>query len=265
MAAVQIGADTRAIISGASRGIGRATASALAARGATVGLVARDHSLLEDVSGQIPRSVSLPADVGDAAAVEAAVQGFTDEAGGLDLVIANAGLAHTAPFLELPPEKAEEMTRVNFLGTLNLVRSALPPMLDRGRGHVVVVSSGAALRAFPWTAVYGGTKAAQKAFAEALRHELSGSGVSVTTVFPGEVATDLHAHERESTPDWLKPGSAIPAETVADAILAAVEADRREVHVPGNVRLLGLNSLAPGLVDRLLAALRGGAAAPRRY
>jgi short-subunit dehydrogenase len=265
MAAVQIGADTRAIVSGATRGIGRATSGALAARGATVGLMARDRKLLAEAAGELPRAVELPADVGEAGAVEAAVQGFAGEAGGLELVVANAGVAHTAPFLELEPEKAEEMVRVNFLGTLNLVRAALPLMLDRGRGHIVVVSSGAALRAFPWTAVYGGTKAAQRAFAEALRHELSGTGVSLTTVFPGEVATELHAHERERTPDWLRPGEAIPAETVADAIVEAVVADRREVFVPANVRLLGLSSLAPGLVDRLLAALRGGAAAPRRY
>lgn len=154
---------------------------------------------------------------------------------------------------------------MNLLGTLNLVRAGLGPMLDRGLGHVVVVSSGAALRAFPWTAVYGATKAAQKAFAEALRHELSGTGVSVTTVFPGEVRTSLHAHERERLPDWFRPSDAIPPELVAEAIVDGVSKDRREVHVPGQVRLLGLNDLAPGLVDRLLAWIRGGAAAPRRY
>jgi short-subunit dehydrogenase len=129
---------------------------------------------------------------------------------------------------------------------------------------VVVLSSGAALRAFPWAAAYGATKAANKAFAEALRHELSGTGVSLSTVFPGEVATDLHA-EAEQLPDWRDTDGAIPAADVADALLKAVEEDRREVHVPANVRLLALNDLAPGLLDRLLALLRGGSAAPRRY
>lgn len=259
------GPDTRALVSGATRGIGKATARALAGRGATVGLIARDEGELAALAGQLPSAIALPADVGDPAAVESAVERFLAEAGGLELVVANAGIAHSGPFTELPPERAEEMTRVNFLGTLNLVRSGLPAMLDRGRGHVVVVSSGAALRAFPWTAVYGATKAAQRAFAEALRHELSGTGVSVTTVYPGEVRTGLHAHEPERTPDWLRRGDAIPAEIVADAILEAVASDRREVHVPRQVRLLGLNALAPGLVDRLLAMLRGGSAAPRRY
>jgi len=156
------------------------------------------------------------------------------------------------------------MVRTNVLGTINTVRAGLDPMLDRGRGHVVVVSSAAALRAWPWGAVYGATKAANKGFAEALRHELSGTGVSVTTVFPGEVSTEIHA-EADRLPDWRQSDREIAAADVAEATLAAVEADRREVHIPRQVRLLALNDLAPGLVDRLLASVRGGAAAPRRY
>ena len=126
------------------------------------------------------------------------------------------------------------------------MRAGLGPMLDRGRGHIVVVSSGAALRAFPWAAVYGATKAANKGFAEALRHELSGTGVSLSTVFPGEVATELHA-EAEQLPDWRDSDGAIGPEEVAAAVLEAVEEDRREVHVPRQVRLLALNDVAPGL------------------
>ena len=85
-------------------------------------------------------------------------------------------------------------------------------MLDRAHGHIVVLSSGAGLRAFPWAAVYGATKAADRGFAEALRHELSGTGVSVTTVFPGEVADRiLHAHERDLLPDWRAERARAPA------------------------------------------------------
>ena len=84
-------------------------------------------------------------------------------------------------------------------------------------------------------------------------------------MFPGEVHTNLHSHERDRMPDWWRAKDAIPPEVVAEAVVAGVEADRREVFVPGQVRLLGLNSVAPSLVDRLLAVLRGGAAAPRRY
>jgi short-subunit dehydrogenase len=137
-------------------------------------------------------------------------------------------------------------------------------MLDRADGHIAVISSGAGLRAFPWAAVYGATKAADRGFAEALRHELSGTGVSVSTVYPGEVQTALHA-EATQLPDWRNSKDAIPAEQVAEATLEAIEEDKREVFIPSQVRMLGLNGIAPGLLDRLLAALRGGAAAPRRY
>jgi short-subunit dehydrogenase len=157
------------------------------------------------------------------------------------------------------------MTRVNWLGTVYTVDAALGHLLDRGRGHVVVVSSGAGLRAFPSAAVYGATKAAQRAFAEALRHELAGSGVSVTTVFPGEIATDLHAHEPDRLPAWYHGGRRAAApEKLAAKVLAAVEADRRTVAYPPEIRLLGLNGLAPRATDALLRRLRGSSAAPRR-
>jgi NADP-dependent 3-hydroxy acid dehydrogenase YdfG len=262
---MEVGQGTRAIVSGATRGIGRATARALAGRGASVGLLARSEDELAALASELPGSVAVAADVTDAPATEGAIRGFAESAGGLELLVANAGLAHTAPFTELEAERAEEMVKVNFVGTLNQVRAALPLMLDRGRGHIVIVSSGAALRGFPWTAVYAATKAAQKTFAEALRHELSGTGVSLSTVMPGSVTTDLHSHEQDRMPDWWRRGEKIEPEAVADAIVGAVVDDRREVHVPANVRLLGLNGVAPGFVDRLLAMLRGGSAAPRRY
>ncbi len=262
---MEIGAETKAIVSGASRGIGRATARALAARGARVGLLARSEGDLDQLASSLPRSVAISADVTDAPATDAAIRRFAEKAGGLDLLVANAGIAHTAPFLELEAGRAEELTEVNFIGTLNQVRAGLPLMLNRGRGHIVIISSAAALRGFPWTAVYAATKAAQKAFAEALRHELSGTGVSLSTVMPGSVRTDLHRHEGERMPDWWRRGKKIEPEVVAEAIVKGVTEDQREVHVPANVRMLGLNSLAPGMVDRLLTVMRGGSAAPRRY
>ena len=262
---MRIDRETRAIVTGAGKGIGRAIAESLAARGARVGLVARSGDELEALAAELgERASAHPADVAERDAIEGAVSDFLARAGGLDLLVANAGIARYAPFNEQDPEHAEAMVRTNVLGTINTVRAGLDPMLDRGRGHVVVVSSAAALRAFPWAAVYGATKAANKGFAEALRHELSGTGVSLTTVFPGEVSTELHA-EATQLPDWRQSDEEIPASEVAEATLAAVTSDRREVHIPRQVRLLALNDVAPGLVDRLLAAIRGGAAAPRRY
>ena len=238
-----IGADTRAIVTGASKGIGRALAEALAARGATV---------------------VLSCDVGDRAAVEAAVTSFIEQAGGLDLLVANAGVANYGPFTEVPLELAEEMTRINWLGTLHTVHAGLPQLLDRAEGHVVIVSSGAGLRSFPWAAVYGATKAAQRMFGEALRHELSGSGVGLTMVYPGEITTSLHDHEKDRLPDWYRPGNSVPAEEMAAAIVKGVESDARAVYHPPIVRLLRIvHGISPRLADRMLRTLRGGTAAPR--
>jgi 3-oxoacyl-[acyl-carrier protein] reductase len=262
---VRIEEGTRAIVTGASRGIGRATAEGLAARGARVGLLSRGEDELAALAAKLPdESVVLAADVGDGESVAEAVERFTGETGGLDLAVVNAGIAHYGPFMHLPIERAEEMVRINLLGTLYTVKAVLPPMLDRARGHLVVVASGAALRAFPWGATYGATKAGQRAFAEALRHELSGTGVSLTTVYPGEVKTHLHDHELDRMPDWYRREEAISPGRVAEAIVKAVEEDRRHVYVPPIVRALALNSVAPRLADRLLAVLRGPTAAPRR-
>jgi short-subunit dehydrogenase len=265
MLRVDIGPDTRAIVTGATSGIGRAISLELASRGARLGLISRGADDLQRFAEEIgERATPLPADVGDREAVTAAIDSFLETDGGVEILVANAGIARYEPFAEQDPEDAEAMVRTNVLGTINTVRAGLEPMLERGRGHIVVVSSGAALRAFPWAAVYGATKAANKGFAEALRHELSGTGVSITTVLPGEVKTSLH-DEMKQIPDWRNSEDAISPEEVAEATVAGIERDRREVHVPSNVRVLGLNSLAPAFVDRLLVLLRGGAAAPRRY
>jgi short-subunit dehydrogenase len=265
MRVVKIGAGTRAIVTGATHGIGRATSRALADRGARLGLVARREDELKGLAEELgDGAIPLPADVADRDAITAAVDSFVEQAGGVEILVANAGIARYEPFADQPPEHADQMVQTNVLGTINTVRAALQPMLDRGQGHVVVVSSGAALRAFPWAAVYGATKAANKGFAEALRHELSGTGVSVSTILPGEVKTSLH-DEMKEIPDWRRSEDAIGPEEVARAAIEAIVEDRREVHVPRQVRLLAINDVAPGLLDRLLAAIRGGAAAPRRY
>lgn len=260
-----MGDQTRVLITGASRGIGRALARELDRRGAKLGLIAREPSGLEALASELHGDpLLLPADVSVRTEIERAVAEFTTVAGGIDLLIANAGVADYGPFADMPVERVERMVAVNVLGTMLTVKAGLEPMLAAGRGHVVVLSSGAGLRAFPSAAAYGGTKAAGAEFAGALRHELSGTGVSVTTVFPGEVATDLHSHEPDRLPDWRRADEAIDPAEVAAAILAAVRDDQAEVFVPSQVRLLGLNGIAPRFTDRLLRRLRGPSVAPRR-
>ena len=161
----------------------------------------------------------------------------------------------------MPLELVEELTRVNWLGTVYTVRAGLPGMLERRRGHIVIVSSGAGLRAFPHAAVYGATKAAQRGFAEALRHELEGTGVSLTIVYPGQIRTALHDHEKERMPDWYRLERAAAPEGLARSVVEGVEKDRREVFYPPSVRLLRMvHGLRPGRPTRCC----GGSCTERR-
>lgn len=264
---MQLGSGTRALVTGASRGIGRAVAHALAQRGAVVGLAARSTTDLAALAAELPGAHHvLTCDVALPVSITTAVEDFVAAAGGLDLLVANAGIAHYEPVAEQSLVHIEHMTAVNWLGTVHAVQAALPYMLDQGSGHIVVMSSGAGLRGFPGAAAYSATKAAQRMFAEALRHELAGTGVSVTTVYPGEVRTSLHDHERTRMPGWYRGGpDAASPEALAARIIKAVERDRRHLHYRPFVKGMGiLHGLSPSIADRVLRRLRGDSAAPRR-
>ncbi|HVF77108.1 MAG TPA: SDR family NAD(P)-dependent oxidoreductase [Solirubrobacteraceae bacterium] len=264
---MQIGSGTRAFVTGASRGIGRSVAHALADRGAVVGLAARSTTKLQALAAELPGAHQvLTCDVALPASITTAVEDFVAAAGGLDLLVANAGIAHYAPIAVQSLEHIENMTAVNWLGTVHTIQAALPYLLDQHSGHIVVMSSGAGLRGFPGAAAYSATKAAQRMFAEALRHELAGTGVSVTTVYPGEIRTSLHDHERGPMPGWYRggPDAASPDE-LAKRIIRAVERDSRHLHYRPFVKGMGIvNGLSPNSADRILRRLRGDSAAPRR-
>src|SRR3954471_22428537 len=196
-ATMQVARGTRAFVTGASRGIGRALARALAARGATLGLAARSTDELAALAAELPGEHHvLECDVADAASTQAAIDGFAQRAGSLELLVANAGITHYGPFRDQPLDQALQMSQVNWHGTLHTVHFGLPHLLEADRGHIVIVSSGAGLRSFPQAAVYGATKAAQRMFAEALRHQLADTGVALTTIYPGEIASSLHDTRR---------------------------------------------------------------------
>jgi short-subunit dehydrogenase len=259
---MEVKSGTRVLVTGASRGIGEAIARAFAARGATLGLVARHREPLERLARSLPgdRHAAIEGDVADADSIAGAVRRFGD----VDVLVANAGITHYRPFAELPLDEARQMNDVNWLGTIHTVWAALPGMLERGRGHIVVVSSGGGVRGFPSAAVYDGTKAAQRGFAEALRHELHGSGVSVTTVYPGEVETSLHDHELDHMPDWYRMDRRAPAGPLGEKVVEAVENDRRELFYPPLVRMLRvLNGISPRLGDLVLRRMLGSSVAPR--
>jgi short-subunit dehydrogenase len=264
---MQVAPGTRALVTGASRGIGRALAAALAVRGAILGLAARSTQALEQLADELPGTHhALPCDVADASSTQQAIDRFVAATGGLDLLIANAGVAYYANFADQPLDHKLRMSQVNWHGTLHTVHFGLPHLLREARGHIVIVSSGAGLRSFPHAAVYGATKAAQRAFGEALRHELAGTGVSLTVVYPGEIATTLHDHEKDELPPWYRGShKAASPDPLAAKIIQAVEQDRRAVHYPGVVRALGIaHGIDPRLADALLRRLRGESAAPRR-
>jgi short-subunit dehydrogenase len=251
------------LVTGASRGLGRALAEAFAWRGCVLGLVARSEADLAELADELPGDEHkiLIADVGDRHQIERAVEAFGD----VDVVVANAGIAHYRAFTDLPMEDAERMTRVNWLGTLYTLQPALRKMVARGSGHAVIVSSAAGLRAFPQASVYGGTKAAQLALGRALRHELDGTGVSVTVAMPGELQTHLHDHQRDTLPDWRRDKYAMPARPLAERIVDAVEKDRLDVYYPGSIKALRMfQGMSPRMADRVLRLMRGRAAAPRR-
>jgi short-subunit dehydrogenase len=264
---VELGAETRVLVTGASRGIGRATAEQFAARGCAIGLVARNAQELEQLAQELGSKAAsvqvLTADIADADQIGAAIARFVEESGGLDVLVANAGIAYYGFFRDSALEEAEQMTRVNWIGTIYTVAAALPHMLQRGSGRIVIVSSAAGHRAFPQAAVYGATKFAQRGFLEALHHELAGTGVGVTGVYPGSIETHLHDHARahDRVPDWRQAG--IPPARVAEAIVDGVDKDKRAVFVPRITRLLSLaHGISPKLADRLVRRVAGRSAAP---
>ncbi len=265
---MRIERGTRAIVTGGSRGIGRALSIELAGRGARLGLVARGKEALDELSSELPESPDGPhatavADVSKWGQTSRAIERLAKRLEGIDLLVVNAGVLHYGPFAEQELAEAESMVQVNVLGTMYTVKAALPHMLGERGGHIVVLSSAAGLRSFPWGAVYGGTKAFDRGFAEALRHELAGSGVSVTTVYPGEFETTILRHQRERLPAWRSNDEERPVTELVDAIVEGVESDSRAVYAPPAVRVLGLSGIVPRLVDRLLVRIRGRSAAPR--
>ncbi|HEV7429366.1 MAG TPA: SDR family NAD(P)-dependent oxidoreductase [Thermoanaerobaculia bacterium] len=218
----------RAIITGASSGIGEALARELARRGWDIALLARRADLLEALVKELPaKSVALPCDVTDAEGVKNAVrQGEAALGGPFDLAIANAGVgvpSHASKFLLAD---AELMTKVNLLGMFNLFDAVIPSMIERRAGRFAGIASIAGLRGLPTSSVYSATKAAMQAFLEASRVELRQYGVGVTTVNPGFVITAMTEKNRFKMPFLMKVDDA--ARVIADGL----ERGKRVVEFP---------------------------------
>jgi len=202
-----------AFVTGASRGIGRAVALALAEAGVELGLASRSGDDL-GLEGVVARAC----DVRQPDQVEAAVSATVEKLGRLDILVANAGVGAYGPFLDLPPDQLEEMVDVNVKGTLYAVRAALPHLLESGGADIVTVASEAGRRGLPFEAVYCASKFAQVGFTRALDHEVRERGVRCTNVCPGGVATDF-AMGRGRTPEMPELAGMMRPEDVAEVVL----------------------------------------------
>jgi NADP-dependent 3-hydroxy acid dehydrogenase YdfG len=209
-----------ALITGASRGIGAAVAHALVARGVRLALASRSGSDL-GVDGALAR----PCDVRRPEDLERLAAEAADRFGGIDILVANAGVGAYGPFLELAPEHLEEMIDVNVKGTLYAVRAALPYLVRSGEADIVTLASEAGRRGLPFEAVYCASKFAQVGFTRALDHELREQGVRCTNVCPGGVATDF-AMGRGRTPDMPALAGMMTAEDVADVVVFVITRPR---------------------------------------
>lgn len=243
-----------ALITGASRGIGEAAARELARRGYALVLAARSSGTLEELAGELARAgtpaLPVPTDMMRDEEVRRLARVATDHFGRVDALVHNAGVGSAGrPLVKLDESQVRSVLQTNLFAPIELTRAILPGMLERRRGAIVFVASVAGHVAIPGSALYAASKFGLRGFAEALRRECRGRGVSVSVVSPGFIRTAMTADLRLIP----MPGP----ESVARALADAIERPRREIVVPSVYRAaIWLNNLAPWLLDALLPQRR---------
>ena len=234
------------LVTGASSGIGRATALLFARRGALVKATGRDQSALEDLAAASPRIEVRPADLTHSGAVGE----LADWAGPLEVLVNNAGAGWAGPFADMENARVEELVALNLVAPIELTRAVVPAMLERGRGRIVNVASVAAHVGVDDEAVYAATKWGLAGFTESLRAELAGTGVGVSLVSPGVVRTAFF--ERRGAPYARTFPAPIPPGRVARAIIRVVERDEDDAFEP---RWMALPARLRGAWPRLYRTL----------
>jgi NADP-dependent 3-hydroxy acid dehydrogenase YdfG len=229
-----------ALVTGASSGIGAATATSLAGAGARVVAAARRTGRLTELIERLRHAggeaIAVEADVADRASAERMVATTVERFGRLDILVNNAGVMKLAPFADSAPEDWRQMIDVNLMGLLYCTRAAVPHLKRAGGGHIVNISSVAGRLAFPSGAVYTATKFAVVGFSEALRREHIADKIRVTVIEPGAVATELVDHipdraTKERIAEWQATMRQLQSEDIAAAILYAVsQPDRVDVN-----------------------------------
>jgi clavulanate-9-aldehyde reducatase len=236
-------------VTGASSGIGEATALACARAGAAVALAARRsdriQSLAERIASEGGRAVAVPTDVGDEGQAQAFVERAHAEFGRLDGLVNNAGVMLLGPIENAPTEEWRQMIHANVFGVLYCTHAALPLMHEQGSGHIVNISSVAGRVARAGSGVYNLTKFGVGAFSESLRQETVQMGIRVTLIEPGAVATELAGHNRPEILEQIGKRfggiTLLAAEDIATAILYAL----------GQPRHVGINEVLIRPSDQL--------------
>ncbi len=247
-----------AAITGASSGIGLAIARQLAREGVAVVLGARRADRLDAAVDGIRadggRAERVVMDVTREADVAALAAHAEQRFGPLDIMVCNAGFGYYGTIEQTPPETMQRMMDVNFMGTFYGARVAIPAFRARGRGHLVIISSIVGQRGIALMSAYSATKAAQIGFAEGLRAEFAGTGISISVVYPISTETEFRS---SMTRDYGHSVSGLgpkqTADHVARAVVACVRRPRPEVYPHGASKLLAVaNAVAPGTADRLV-------------
>ena len=223
--------DRVALVTGASSGIGEATALALAAAGARVAVAARRHDRLEALVGRIRadggEAMVVVADFGVESEAQRAVHETENAFGRLDILVNNAGVMYLEPVIDADLARWRRMFEINVLGLIAATQAALPGMRARNDGHIVNIASTAGRIASPAGAAYSGTKFAVVAFSEALRKEIYRDRIRVSVIEPGLVATELREHighdaTQKAINDWANSIRQLQPDDVARAILFCV-------------------------------------------
>jgi short-subunit dehydrogenase len=248
------------VITGASAGVGRATAHAFAAQGAQIGLIARGTQALQAAAAEVEKggakALALPLDIADPDAVEAAAGRVEDQFGPIDIWVNCAMATIFAPFHRITPEEYRRATEVTYLGFVYGTMAALKRMRQRNRGTIVQVGSALSYRAIPLQSAYCGAKFAIRGFTDSLRSELIHDGVDVNLVMVQMPALNTPQFDWARNKMSRRPQPVPPIfqpEIAADAIVYAAHSRRREVWVGrSSVQVILANKIFPGLLDRYL-------------
>jgi short-subunit dehydrogenase len=252
----------RAVITGATSGIGRATAELFARHGIEVGVLAEIPAHLKETVETIRRAggraFPVHADLSDPEQVEGVIPRIEREFGPVDLLVNNAGLGLQADVPEATDADLRLLFEINYFAAFFLSRDAFRLMSERGRGQIINVSSASARRALPGLSVYASSKAAMHAFSQALRIEARRKGVFVTEILPMSVKTPFFKNARNRSKRPYAVGSfSITPERLAERILWAVRHPVPELYSSSLSRfVLGLDGMFPKILDRVLAGSR---------